>query len=145
MPKKQHGSQRNSEEAWQNWPEPPRSAIDRATVDPTWAEWRLDTNACRESATERVLAHALCWRRRYDSTYLCYAYEFGGKVYHFAWETPYDEIHRGFNADAPAQWYDGMGEGQPLGVLVDPAEPWKHYIATPPFDAMNGSVAVLDR
>jgi hypothetical protein len=132
-------------EAWREWPQPPSNCIERANAAETWRDWRVDTNECRAAATEKVIAFMLTWRSQYDSWYLAYAYEYGGRVYHFAWETPYDELHRGFGHTGPAAWYDGMGEGQPFGVLVDPSEPWRHWIATPPFDAMNGSIAVLDR
>lgn len=129
-------------EAWRSFALPGHEALARATGD-DFARWRIDTEACAATATQLATAYLLSYVSRYDWWFLAYAYRVDGRQYVFAWETPYDELHRGYGG-GPATWYDGVGQGAPFAVRIDPADPLRHVIIDEPFAQMNGVVCVLD-
>lgn len=90
-----------------------------------------------------VSGHYLMTRQLYDWSFLVYAYRFDGTTYAFAWETPYDEMHRGYRG-GPSTWYDEISQGQPIAIKVNPRAPHEHFIVDEVFHHANQGVTFLD-
>ena len=82
-------------------------------------------------------------RSLYDRWFLIYAYLFEGTTYAFAWETPYDEMHRGYGG-GPEVWYDKISQGQKIALMVNPRTPHEHFVNDAVFHHLNRGVTYLD-
>jgi len=96
-----------------------------------------------EVATRKVTGHFLMSRRLYDWSFMVYAYRYGDVTYAFAWETPYDELHRGYGG-GPTTWYDHVSQGQPISMRVNPRAPHEHFVTDRVFRPLNRGVTYLD-
>jgi len=77
-------------------------------------------------------------------TYL-YCYTHGNERYYFGWQTPYNEVHRGFSKTGPAMWYDEIRPGDTFEIKICDKDPVKHYLNDAVFGNMNNGVCYFGK
>jgi hypothetical protein len=124
--------------------EPPRSAFGDSDFRNAVAVDKpamISTDDSKPAASEEAIATCHGWVMRYDCTYICYSYVVAGVEYAFAWETYWDETHRGYSGDAPL-WYDALGPGVRFKVRVSPSDPKLHIPAETRFENLTNPIFV---
>ena len=100
----------------------------------------IDTEKVSRAAGEEAEATCCGWKTRYDCTYICYSFFAEGAEYAFAWETYYDETHRGYSNERV--WYDELTQGVRFKVRYVKGDPRLHFPADKRFESLTNPLFV---
>ena len=117
----------------------------KAFVGKSTEHGTIHSDLAKASETATVEAGVIGWVQLYDSSYLLYTFsgtdlQSGARVdFLFAWDTPYDELHRGFG-EHESQAYDSIDEGAEFQVEYLLEDPKEHRVITPGYSWLVGQV-----
>jgi len=86
---------------------------------------RIDPKTAKSKSDKEGLARFHAIVSDCDHWFLAYSYFIGDIEYGFIWETPYDEIHRGYNK--VKVWYDDCGSDTYFTIAYCSKDPKLHY------------------
>jgi hypothetical protein len=86
---------------------------------------RIDAKKAMAKSDKEGLARFHALVSDCDHWFLAYSYFIGDIEYGFIWETPYDEIHRGYNK--VKVWYDDCGSDTYFTIAYCSKDPKLHF------------------